>query len=349
MVLRVFLILSSVLASLASLSGSALAAQISFSRGAITDPDTILIRGRIELGDDVKFKRLAFDIDYALVVLDSKGGVMAPALEIGRALRFKGFATAVLDSDCLSACAAIWLAGKPRRMSREARIAFHAPYYKDSDGRPAYNASENARFGAYMNSLGLGDGLIKYVTRESPSDLVRLTKPDADRFGLPVEMLDDKREAYARHNLALSYRSAPKPDLEASVANYRFAADEGYAGSQNNLGDDYETGTGVPKNEKAAIFWYTRAAERGEPTAYLSLSTLLPKDTSDPSILVEALKFALLASEKLPGPINRAKAAESVGHLRERLSAADQGRAEELAREWTPLYQEPRLMADPTR
>jgi TPR repeat protein len=55
------------------------------------------------------------------------------------------------------------------------------------------------------------------------------------------------------------------PQSYSEAANwYRMAAEQGYSGSQNNLGTLYETGTGVAQDYDAAIEWYRRAAEGGD-------------------------------------------------------------------------------------
>ena len=120
---------------------------------------------------------------------------------------------------------------------------------------------------------------------------------------------------------------------------------DNYAGAQNNLGDLYELGKGVSKNDKQAVYWYTRSAERGEPTAYLSLCTILA-DSEDEGGLIEALKFALLAIDKLPDGMNKATATKTAEKLKAVLPQAAQDRAKALADAWEPLYQEKYLMSD---
>jgi len=327
----------------------ATAADISVVPGTDGRSARILLKGSFEDGDDKKFKHLALDLDDAVVVLQSPGGMLGPALEIGRAIHFKGFGTTVINSNCASSCALVWLAGRPRSMTREANMGFHSASETGKDGEPERSNVGNALIGAYLNSLGLSDDVVAFVTSAGPDVVNRLTRAEANALNLPVVItskFDNRQEAYARHNQALKERGGDTPDLSASVRDYRFAAEAGYAGSQNNLGDYYETGEGVPQNEKFAVYWYARAAERGEPTAYLSLSTLLPKGTSDPAVLVEALKFAILAADNLPEGKNHADAVAHRQTLRAQMSAADQKHAELLAERWEPLFQEPRLMGD---
>ncbi|NBQ53291.1 MAG: hypothetical protein EBU49_06910 [Proteobacteria bacterium] len=123
----------------------------------------------------------------------------------------------------------------------------------------------------------------------------------------------------------------------------------GYAGAQNNLGDLYETGLGVHKNDKLAVYWYTRSAERGEPTAFLSLASFLAQGSDDAEALVEAAKYAALAFTYLPEGRNKNSASLLIESLSKKLGQADKQRVLELVKLWSPLYQEEHLMGDSPR
>lgn len=153
-------------------------------------------------------------------------------------------------------------------------------------------------------------------------------------------------EILQRHDAALLAAHGPDRDHAGAARLYRLNADDGYAGSQNNLGDMYETGEGVPQNPLAAVHYYTRAAERAEPTAYLSLATILSEKTDDTEILVEALKFAHLAAAGLPEGHNMADAREAIDLITAKLEEDCILRAHELARQWKPLFVETRTMGD---
>ena len=94
-----------------------------------------------------------------------------------------------------------------------------------------------------------------------------------------------------------------------------------------------------------AIYWYTRAAERGEPTAYVSLAGLLAKET-DQGALVEAMKFAILASKYLSPGYNKNSAVKLLQELTDRLPLSQRERASDLAARWVPLYLETNLISD---
>ena len=71
------------------------------------------------------------------------------------------------------------------------------------------------------------------------------------------------------------YASDPKQsDFGNAVHYYRAAAEAGDLAAQNNLGELYESGRGVPQDASLAFGWYARAAEGGFPPAQLNLARL---------------------------------------------------------------------------
>jgi hypothetical protein len=322
------------------------AGEIKKIQGKEGDDDIILITGEIDRETERKFRAMALETDDATVVLSGPGGMIRPAIEIGRIIRIKGYTTAVLDSGCVSSCALIWLAGQARMTMPKARVGFHSAYIEHEDGRKVSASVGNALVGAYLNSLGMNERIVEFVTTAPPESIRWLSKQQADQLGLFVTILDDKRKARANFNLAIQNRWGPNPSLPEVVRLYRESAADGFSGAQNNLGDLYESGEGVRRNDKFAMYLYTRAAERGEPTAYLSLATFLIEGADDVAIFIEALKFALLAERYLPDGQNKKTATTAIRHIAVRLSAEQRKKAAELASSWRPLYQERYLMSD---
>jgi hypothetical protein len=86
----------------------------------------VAVEGDLEIGDDVKFRTQVGRLTKAVVVFNSRGGNLLAGIEIGKTIRLKSFATAVLDGlRCASACAFAWLGGSPRsggRIQEYARV-----------------------------------------------------------------------------------------------------------------------------------------------------------------------------------------------------------------------------------
>ncbi|WP_292364827.1 hypothetical protein [Mesorhizobium sp.] len=149
-------------------------------------PDLILVTGVIQPNDDVKFNQIAATASQAVVLLNSEGGSVLPALEIGRAIRLKGFATAVAnDTLCASACALAWLAGTPRLVGEQAHIGFHASYVVDN-GTLSESGVANALVGAYLNQIGIPQSTIVFVTSAPPAGMAWLSERKAGELGLQI-------------------------------------------------------------------------------------------------------------------------------------------------------------------
>ncbi|WP_287363284.1 hypothetical protein [Mesorhizobium sp.] len=166
------------------LMGTAHAAVIEKIPQAAGSPDLIVITGVIESSDDAQFNQIAATTGQAVVLLNSGGGSVLPALEIGRAIRLKGFATAVANETlCASACALTWLAGAPRLAGESANIGFHASYVVN-DGTASESGVGNALIGAYLNQIGLSQDTIVFVTTAPPEGMAWLSGEKASELGL---------------------------------------------------------------------------------------------------------------------------------------------------------------------
>jgi hypothetical protein len=151
-------------ASLVSVPASAAVEHATLERGA----EAIVISGDILDGDDARFGDLSLRFPRAVVYLESAGGSLVPAIEIGKLVRARQHPTAVLDgSTCTSACALIWLAGTPRYLGPEAHLGFHASY-SDEGGRLVETGVGNAMVGHYLSQLELSEDAAVFATIASP-------------------------------------------------------------------------------------------------------------------------------------------------------------------------------------
>ena len=160
-------------------------------RGIVDGISVIAIAGVINNGDDQTFRELAAtSARDTIVVLNSEGGLVQPAIEIGKAIRLKGLATAVVpDELCASACALIWLAGIDRYMGTKSHIGFHASYHL-VNGQAQVSGASNALIGAYLNQLSLPEDAIVYVTTAPPEGMEWLNPDSASAAGITFRSLD---------------------------------------------------------------------------------------------------------------------------------------------------------------
>jgi murein DD-endopeptidase MepM/ murein hydrolase activator NlpD len=149
----------------------------------------IVITGDIEIGDETKFEQFARKYSSAVVALDSSGGRLAPALDIGRSIRIKGYSTAVVSgSICASSCALMWLAGTPRFKSESAKIGFHASY-REENGTARETGLGNALIGRYLTLLNLSERAVIFATIAAPDEISWITPENTAISGIDFEVL----------------------------------------------------------------------------------------------------------------------------------------------------------------
>lgn len=149
------------------------------------------VSGDIEDGDDAKLLKVAGNSPHVIVVLASDGGLVRPALTMGRLIRTRGYDTAVPSNfQCVSACALIWLAGEKRFISSKGAIGFHAGYQIE-DGKPKVSAVGNAIIGRYLGELKLPDDAVAYITSAPPEEVNWLTADGGVQAGLSFTILPD--------------------------------------------------------------------------------------------------------------------------------------------------------------
>lgn len=133
----------------------------------------ININGKIVDGDAEEFLARTNDIKEAVVELNSPGGQLVEGLAIGERIHERKFATSVASGAiCYSACASIWLAGRPALNVGDPPIAFHSPYLETTPDTA--HAPSAAYMGAYLYKLGMKPRDIVKMLGETPNDIVFL-------------------------------------------------------------------------------------------------------------------------------------------------------------------------------
>src|SRR5262245_51756264 len=176
----------------------AIAATITLTPQNGDTPAVVAVQGvlRDEDIDDFRFK--VARLSTAVVALESDGGSLLAGIRIGEIIRLKGFVTVVVNgARCASACATAWLGGVRRFMGEHARIGFHAAYRSDTT---AESGMGNAVLGAYLNSIGLSERAIAYVTMAAPNEMTWLSLQEAANHDIEVRLLeaDNGRSAAAQ-------------------------------------------------------------------------------------------------------------------------------------------------------
>ena len=145
-----------------------------------------------------------------------------------------------------------------------------------SAGIQAYNGSELSR----------GEHYPSYAFRDSPAEVVRSEREDAERG-----------DASAQFKLALRYdvgEGVPQ-DYAESVKWLRKAADQGFVKAQYNLGCMYDSGQGVSQDHAEAAKWFRKAAEHGYASAQKNLGAMYGRGQGVPQNSIEAYVWSSLA------------------------------------------------------
>jgi hypothetical protein len=146
----------------------------------------VLVGGPLLPDDGEKFRARTSALSKAVVMFWSSGGSVVAGVEIGEAIRIKGFTTLVTYR-CASACALAWLGGAQRYMTTSARLGFHAA----SDSRSGEVTSVgNAVIGAYLSKLNLSYEAVIYITSAPPASMTWLTMAEAKQYKIDVTLFE---------------------------------------------------------------------------------------------------------------------------------------------------------------
>ncbi len=143
------------------------------------------LEGAIAPGDGARVIGLIEAADPAVetLVLQSPGGSVGDALELGRHLREAGIGTRMLRGEiCYSACPYLLAGGARRDIEEGASVGVHQHYFGKSTILPAFVAVEDVQRGQgevmiYLEEMGI-DPLVMSHALTTPSDEIYLLLPE---------------------------------------------------------------------------------------------------------------------------------------------------------------------------
>jgi hypothetical protein len=182
----------------------------------------ISLRGPIGDGDFARVKKAIGDWQHVSVALDSDGGLVVDAMQIGELLREREAVAFIMDgSRCASACALIFVGAAKRAMQAHGLLGAHAVYDVDPsipNGVPKIDSAMNAVVGAYLSKLGYGYATVATMTRAAPDGMKWFDPAEARAAGIPVETIGDRGETIVDENgTPPSAMSAPAVPMIASA------------------------------------------------------------------------------------------------------------------------------------
>jgi hypothetical protein len=127
-------------------------------------------------------------------MLNSPGGSVYDALEIGRALRSTGLNTVMEAEDiCLSACPYILAGGVARRVHPDAQVGMHQHYFGTNTVLPAFLAVEDIQHGqgevmVYLEEMGVDLRVMQHALLTPPDEIYILLKEQLLDYALATEL-----------------------------------------------------------------------------------------------------------------------------------------------------------------
>jgi hypothetical protein len=136
------------------------------------------ITGEITERDAEKFQEISSvseRADFFVVELDSMGGSVSAAIDIGRLVRkYDGWTVIPTDAKCYSSCALIFIAGVRRYSYGE--LGLHRPYFSSTPrGREALEKAVPlllSTLKSYIADMGVTDNFYQQMVNTEPSHMV---------------------------------------------------------------------------------------------------------------------------------------------------------------------------------
>jgi len=155
-----------------------------------------LLEGAIEAGDAERIVKQLSELTPPPeeLYLNSPGGSVRDALELGRYLRREGFNTALRDGDiCYSACPYLLAAGETRTVPDSASVGVHQHYFGKSTLLPAFVAIEDIQRGQgevmrYLNDMGIDPLVMQHALVTPPDEIYVLLPEELRRYGFIPEV-----------------------------------------------------------------------------------------------------------------------------------------------------------------
>lgn len=156
---------------------------------------TALLEGTIAPGDAPRIaKQLeAMAPDLENIILNSPGGSVQDALDLGRALRNGGWQTGMRENDiCYSACPYLLAAGVARDIPDSASVGVHQHYFGENTLLPAFVAVEDIQRGQgqvmeYLDRMGIDLRVMRHALVTPPDEIYVLLPSELRAYGFIPE------------------------------------------------------------------------------------------------------------------------------------------------------------------
>jgi hypothetical protein len=159
---------------------------------------TVLLNGTIATGDAKRFEEwLASRAKPpSRIALNSPGGDVADALEIGRLIRGKGLETRLdRNAICLSACPYVLAGGLERVVSMGAFVGVHQHYFGENTYLPAFLLVSDIQVGqgevmVFLQEMGIDPMMMAKALVTPPDDIYLLVPEELKSFKLATGLTE---------------------------------------------------------------------------------------------------------------------------------------------------------------
>jgi hypothetical protein len=181
------------------LTDAAAPSRLEFTTTAEGLPDgAVLLNGSIADGDAVRFADWLEERPNlpSSIALNSPGGDVDDALEIGRLIRARNLPVVIASGAvCFSACPYILAGGTERQVSREGFVGVHQHYFGENTYLPAFLLVSDIQAGqgqvmTYLGEMGIDPLVMSKALITPPDDIYILLPDELESFRLATELTD---------------------------------------------------------------------------------------------------------------------------------------------------------------
>lgn len=146
--------------------------------------------GQVAPGDGLRIAERLDEAAPRQIFLNSPGGSVSDALELGRHLRAGEFDVSVARGDiCLSACPYMLAAGVTRDVDAEGVVGVHQHYFGENIVQPAFLAVEDIQRGQaevmiYLDEMGIDPLIMRHALATPPNEIYVLLPDELRRYGM---------------------------------------------------------------------------------------------------------------------------------------------------------------------
>lgn len=157
-----------------------------------------LLNGTIAEGDAARFAEWLLGLPSlpSAIALNSPGGSVGDALQIGRLIREKSIPVVIAPGAfCFSACPYVLAAGAEREVSREGFVGVHQHYFGENTYLPAFLLVADIQAGqgevmSYLEEMGIDPMIMAKALMTPPDDIYILLPEELEAYRLATEVID---------------------------------------------------------------------------------------------------------------------------------------------------------------